>query len=233
MIYKSELKKVMKHSIKKLPLQLLPYIVVFILILVCVRQCSNNADIKKQLQHNIETLTDSVKHYRTVSGDIAAEKAILIGDIDLLKQTNDSLYRKVKELGIKKPGQVVYITNEIIREKHDTAWKVLTPEMSRTFDFSDKWRDLTGNVTLKDSILGLSINKDIVRMDYTMCIKDNRVYISSSNPYVKFNEIQGITIPKTKQKHWHIGPTIGVGIGTDGVIRPNLSLGLTYSIVSF
>ena len=233
MIYKSELKKVMKHSIKKLPLQLLPYIVVFILILVCVRQCSNNADIKKQLQHNIETLTDSVKHYRTVSGDIAAEKAILIGDIDLLKQTNDSLYRKVKELGIKKPGQVVYITNEIIREKHDTAWKVLTPEMSRTFDFSDKWRDLTGNVTLKDSILGLSINKDIVRMDYTMCIKDNRVYISSSNPYVKFNEIQGITIPKTKQKHWHVGPTIGVGIGTDGVIRPNLSLGLTYSIVSF
>ena len=233
MIYKSELKKVMKHSIKKLPLQLLPYIVVFILILVCVRQCSNNADIKKQLQHNIETLTDSVKHYRTVSGDIAAEKAILIGDIDLLKQTNDSLYRKVKELGIKKPGQVVYITNEIIREKHDTAWKVLTPEMSRTFDFSDKWRDLTGNVTLKDSILGLSINKDIVRMDYTMCIKDNRVYISSSNPYVKFNEIQGITIPKTKQKHWHVGPTIGVDIGTDGVIRPNLSLGLTYSIVSF
>ena len=233
MIYKSELKKVMKHSIKKLPLQLLPYIVVFILILVCVRQCSNNADIKKQLQHNIETLTDSVKHYRTVSGDIAAEKAILIGDIDLLKQTNDSLYRKVKELGIKKPGQVVYITNEIIREKHDTAWIVLTTEMPRTFDFSDKWRDLTGNVTLKDSILGLSINKDIVRMDYTMCIKDNRVYISSSNPYVKFNEIQGITIPKTKQKHWHIGPTIGVGIGTDGVIRPNLSLGLTYSIVSF
>lgn len=223
----------MKHSIKKLLLQLLPYIVVFILSIVCVRQCSNNADIKEQMQHNIEALTDSVKHYRTVSGDIAAEKAILIGDIDLLKQTNDSLYRKVKELGIKKPDQVVYITNEIIREKHDTAWKVLTPEMSKTFDFSDKWRDLAGNVTLKDSILGLSINKDIVRMDYTMGIKDGCVYISSSNPYVKFNEIQGITIPKTKQKHWHVGPTIGVGIGTDGVIRPNLSLSLTYSVVSF
>ena len=88
-------------------------------------------------------------------------------------------------------------------------------------------------VTLKDSILGLSINKDIVRMDYTIGIKDGRVYISSSNPYVKFNEIQGITIPKTKQKHWHIGPTIGTGIGTDGVIRPNIGLSLTYSIISF
>ena len=223
----------MKHNIKKLLLELLPYIVVFMLSIVCVRQCSNNADIKEQMQHNIEVLTDSVKHYRTISGDIATEKAILIGDIDLLKHTNDSLYRKVKELGIKKPDQVVYITNEIIREKRDTAWKVRTPEMSKTFDFSDKWRDLAGNVTLKDSILGLSINKDIVRMDYTMGIKDGRVYISSSNPYVKFNEIQGITIPKTKQKHWHIGPTIGVGIGTDGIIRPNIGLSLTYSIISF
>lgn len=223
----------MKHNIKKLLLELLPYIVVLMLSIVCVRQCSNNADIKKQMQHNIEALTDSVKHYRTISGDIATEKAILIGDIDLLKHTNDSLYHKVKELGIKKPDQVVYITNEIIREKRDTAWKVRTPEMSKTFDFSDKWRDLVGNVTLKDSILGLSINKDIVRMDYTIGIKDGRVYISSSNPYVKFNEIQGITIPKTKQKHWHIGPTIGTGIGTDGVIRPNIGLSLTYSIISF
>ena len=223
----------MKHNIKKLLLELLPYIVVLMLSIVCVRQCSNNADIKEQMQHNIEALTDSVKHYRTISGDIATEKAILIGDIDLLKHTNDFLYHKVKELGIKKPDQVVYITNEIIREKRDTAWKVRTPEMSKTFDFSDKWRDLVGNVTLKDSILGLSINKDIVRMDYTMGIKDGRVYISSSNPYVKFNEIQGITIPKTKQKHWHIGPTIGTGIGTDGVIRPNIGLSLTYSIISF
>ena len=223
----------MKLNIKKLLLELLPYIVVLMLSIVCVRQCSNNADIKKQMQHNIEALTDSVKHYRTISGDIATEKAILIGDIDLLKHTNDSLYHKVKELGIKKPDQVVYITNEIIREKRDTAWKVRTPEMSKTFDFSDKWRDLVGNVTLKDSILGLSINKDIVRMDYTIGIKDGRVYISSSNPYVKFNEIQGITIPKTKQKHWHIGPTIGTGIGTDGVIRPNIGLSLTYSIISF
>lgn len=223
----------MKHNIKKLLLELLPYIVVLMLSIVCVRQCSNNADIKEQMQHNIEALTDSVKHYRTISGDIATEKAILIGDIDLLKHTNDSLYHKVKELGIKKPDQVVYITNEIIREKRDTAWKVRTPEMSKTFDFSDKWRDLVGNVTLKDSILGLSINKDIVRMDYTIGIKDGRVYISSSNPYVKFNEIQGITIPKTKQKHWHIGPTIGTGIGTDGVIRPNIGLSLTYSIISF
>ena len=36
----------MKHNIKKLLLELLPYIVVFMLSIVCVRQCSNNADIK-------------------------------------------------------------------------------------------------------------------------------------------------------------------------------------------
>lgn len=222
-----------KNLFKQLLIKILPYFIVLVLGVVCIRQCSDNNDIRNQMQHNIEALTDSVHHYKTSIGEIAAEKAILIGDMNLLKKTNDSLYNKIRELGVKNPQQVVYITNEVIREKHDTAWQVRAPEMIEAFDFSDKWRELAGSVTLKDSILGLAINKDIVHMDYTMAIKDGRVYVSSSNPYVHFNDIQGITLPKTKQKHWHFGPSVNIGIGTDGVIRPNLSVGISYSLFSF
>lgn len=221
------------NKINNILLKALPYIVAIILFVICVRQCRTNSDIRQQMQHNIEALTDTVREYKTISGDIAAEKSILIGDINLLKHTNDSLYKRVKELGVKKPQQVVYIKNDIIHERHDTAWKVYSPNMTKDFDFSNKWRVLSGNVSLKDSVLGLSIEKDIVHLDYTMAIKDGRVYVSSTNPYVKFNDIQGIAIPKQKQKRLHIGPFVGAGIDINGKVRPNIGVGLTYSIISF
>ena len=213
--------------------KILPWVFVIILGIVCIRQCNDKIEIRNEMNHNIEALTDSVKQYKTSSGDIAAEKAILIGDIDLLKKTNDSLYNKVKELGIKKPETVVYIKNDIIHEKHDTAWKIISPEMMHQFDFSNKWRELSGNVSLKDSIIGMTIDKDVVHIDYTMVEKDGRVYVSSENPYVRFNDIQGITLSKPKQKRFNIGPNIGMSFTSDGKIKPSIGIGITYSLISF
>lgn len=201
---------------------------------ICIRQCTNIMTIKKQTENNINALTDSVRHYKTVADDIAASKTLLIGDISLLKKTNDSLYRKVKELGIKKPSQVVYIKGNVDNGRKDTIWKYRPSLPSQHhFDFSDKWRELSGNVALKDSTMTMSIDRDIVHIDFTTAIKDNRLYISSSNPYVRFNDIQGIVIPKQRQRHWHIGPYVGVSISTDAVIRPAIGVGLSYSILSF
>lgn len=210
---------------------ILTYILTIILCIFSIRQCSKNATAKKQSDHNIEVLTDSIRQYRTLADDVAAERSILIGDIDLLKKTNDSLYNKVKELGVKKPQQVVYINNDVVNELHDTTWVYANNDTEKEFDFSNKYRELSGTVTHKDTTLALYINKDIVHLDYTMAIKDGVVYVSSSNPYVKFNDIQGITIPTTKQKRWHIGPAIGVGVGRDFKISPYVGVNLTYSII--
>jgi hypothetical protein len=105
--------------------------------------------------------------------------------------------------------------------------------MMHQFDFSNKWRELAGNVSLKDSIIGMTIDKDIVHIDYTMVEKDGRVYVSSENPYVRFNDIQGITLSKPKQKRFNIGPNIGMSFTSDGKIKPSVGIGITYSLISF
>lgn len=174
-----------------------------------------------------------MKYYVDALGQEVATKSILIGDIKTLELANDSLAEKVKAMGVKKPEQVIYINNDIIREKHDTCWKVTAPNMMQPWDFSDKWRELGGDVYLQDSVLGLSVNKDIVHVDFTLVEKDGRAYVSSSNPYVKVNDIQGIVLPKQKQKHWHIGPVVGAGLGEDMKFHGIIGLGVSYSILSW
>ena len=221
-------------NIKSILYKTLPYVIIIIIVVMYIRQCSNFNTLKHQMQHNINALSDSVRHYKTKSGNIAAEKTLLIGDIDLLKRTNDSLYDKLKDMNVKNPQQVVYIESKADYGKRDTVWNVRTEnatfDMNKYFDFSNKWRELTGNVSLKDSSLALYIDKDIVYFDYTTAIKDGKVYISSSNPYIIFNHIDGITIPTSKRKYWHIGPSVGVGINTKGDMLPYAGINLTYSL---
>ena len=220
-------------NVKNVIYRCIPYIIIFLLSTVCIRQCSTHSIENKNNEYNIAALTDSITYYRTVAGDVAAQKSILIGDISLLKRTNDSLYNKVKELGIKKPSQVVYINNDVINEVHDTTWVSTEKDTEKEFDFSNKYRELSGTVSHKDTTLALYINRDIVHLDYTMAIKDGVVYVSSTNPYVKFNDIQGLTVPKTKQKNWHIGPAVGIGVGRDWKISPYIGFNLTYSVIRF
>ena len=223
----------MLEKIKSLLIKILPWLICIILAVALVRTCNSKRDIEEQANHNIAALNDSVRHYTDALGEEVATKAILIGDMKTLEMVNDSLAEKVKAMGIKKPDNVVYINNDIIHEKHDTAWVISAPEMEEKWDFSDKWRELGGNVYLKDSVLGMTVDKDIVHVDFTLVEKDGRAYVSSSNPYVKVNDIQGIVLPKPKQKHWHIGPQVGVGLGEDLKVHGMIGIGVQYSILSW
>lgn len=220
----------MQLNLKKI-YSAVPYILLALLMALYIQQCSKTNTLKKQADHNIHALSDTIRQYKTKAGDVAAEKLLLTGDIKTLKAANDSLYQRVKELGVKKPQQVVYIKNDVVRESHDTVWA--NPSARQDFDFSDKWRELAGTVTYSDSALGLTIDKDIVHLDYTIAVKDGKVNISSANPYVKFNDIQGFSIPKQKQKHWHIGPAVGAGITSDLKLKPYAGVCITYSLLSW
>lgn len=195
--------------------------------------CSNNADIRKKYDINTKALTDTVEYYQTKSGQLAAEKSILQGDIRDLKELNEDLYKKVKDLEVKKPDQVVYVETEVINEVHDTTYVIpeIANYLKQEFDFSNQWRTLTGYIEYSQPNLNLVFDKDIVNLDYTLAIKDNHVYITSTNPYVRYNEIQGISIPPRKKPMFSItvGPSLGVGYG---IINKNLDVygGVTVSI---
>ena len=51
--------------------------------------------------------------------------------------------------------------------------------IKKYFDFSDQWRTLTGFVEYNNPNLNLTFTKDITKADFTVAIRDSKVYITS------------------------------------------------------
>lgn len=220
------------------------YIITILLtVLLCMsmRQCISN---KHTYNNNIVALTDTIKYYKGKNKELVAYKMMIETSFNNIKYINDSLYNVLKSIGVKNPDNVVYIETIIRDEKHDTIWK--TPIISsndsnkyikKDFDFSNQYRTLKGYVYFnKPDTLGLSIEQNNAIANFTITQKDNNVYITSNNPYIKYNNIIGIknmSEHKTKTKRFGIGPYIGIGINKDAKIEPTIGIGLTWSLFRF
>lgn len=212
-----ELLSIIKNIWTKYKSQIILGLALVVSLIFLWASCSNNINLKNSYDINTRALTDTIEYYQTKSGKLAVEKSILQGDIKDLKQLNEDLYKKVKDLEVKKPEQVVYVETEIVNDVHDTVY-VVDPLLSyqrKDFNFNNQWRTLEGFIELKDNTLGLNITQDKVFVNYTLAIKDNHVYLTSSNPFVQYNEIQGITLPKKQKPMFSIGvgPVFGMGYG--------------------
>lgn len=176
-----------------------------------IKSCSNNRDLNN---NNIIALSDTIEYYKTKNGELVASKTLLEGDLTTLRVANDSLYNTIKDMNVKELSSVVYIKTTIDNGRKDTVWgtDTVVPNLniSKKFAFNNKYRSLEGSVYATDTTMGLNIMKDQTYVDYVLAVEDNIVKVKSNNPYVKFNEIQGITIPKQKHGAWgfSIGPAV-------------------------
>ena len=185
-------------------------IVLLFVLSISVRSCQEN---KQLYNNNVTALIDSVSYYKAKNGELVASKSLLEGDMSLLKKTNSELANELNSMKVKNPEQVVKIVTEYIKTPSDTVWAIDSTNVNITkqFDFTDDYRSLAGDVYLKNDMLGLNISKDEVYANYTLAIKDNKAYITTNNPYIKISDIQGITIPTPKIKHFYLGPSINFG----------------------
>lgn len=210
-------------------------LLLFISMCISMRQCISN---KHLYDNNIIALTDTIKYYKGKNKELVASKTMLETSFNNIKYINDSLYNVLKSIGVKNPDNVVYIETIIRDEKHDTMWvDTTTSNIKKDFDFSNQYRTLKGYVFLnRPDTLGLSIEQNDVIADFTIAQKDNKMYITSNNPYIKYNNIIGIknqSERKTKTKRFGIGPYIGIGINKDTKIEPTIGIGLTWSLFRF
>ena len=196
--------------------------------------------VKKEYDNNMEALRDTIHEYKGKNGELVAEKTLLRGDINTLKAANQELTDQLNSMKVKNPSQVVYVETEVVNEVHDTTYIVdrTLPYQRKDFNFSNNFRQLEGFMELNDNNLGLNITKDVTLVDYTLAIKDNKVYLSSSNPYVQYNEIQGLTVPKQKKPKFSIGfgPQFGVGydiLNNKPGIYAGVGISANYNLVSF
>lgn len=199
-----------------------------IIVMVCwaitsMRSCSKQLQENDRLEHNIEALVSSEEYYKGKNNELIAQQQILIGDMKTLKVANEELYNRIKSMRLKEAEQALRIEGLINNPVRDTIWQVNTDtvyidrslNIIRQFDFSDNFRTLAGNVFINDGNLGLKIEKDIIRFDYTAAFNDGQLYITSDNPYVQYNAITGIQLPKRKKKSWNIGLYGGFGVHYD------------------
>lgn len=207
-----------------------------------IRSCSNKSKDNDNLQKSIEAIFDSIHYYKGKNGELIANKKIMQGDIDLLKIANKELYDRIESMKQKDADHIIYVENVIENPPDSTKWVYTEEEKQdsvrvKDFDFTNKYRSLQGYITSTPDYLSMNVTKDEIYFDYLLTTKGNEVYITSSNPYVKFNEITGLVIPeqiKPKKKHWHIGPVVSGGYDVVNLrFGAFVGVGIMYDVISF
>lgn len=220
---------------KRILIEVFSVVAFFIFITLSINKCTYYKNVNDK---NIISLTDSVNYYKGKYGNEVAKKTMIETDCKNLQIINDSLYRMIQSMQVKKPDIVIGGSTSIDNGKHDTVWvptvtEITSKNIYRKFDFSNQYRELTGNVSYTNDTLGLYIEKDIMQFKYALAVKDNVVYMTSDNPYVKFNSITGLKIPKQKkEKKFGIGPSVFGGYSNKGFVY-GIGIGLQYNFINF
>ena len=220
---------------KRILIEVFSVVAFFVFITLSINKCTYYKNVNDK---NIIALTDSVNYYKGKYGNEVAKKTMIETDCKNLQIINDSLYRMIQNMQVKKPDIVIGGSTSIDNGNHDTVWvptvtEITSKNIYRKFDFSNQYRELTGNVSYTNDTLGLYIEKDRIQFKYALAVKDNVVYMTSDNPYVKFNSITGLKIPKQKkEKKFGIGPSIFGGYSNKGFVY-GIGIGLQYNLISF
>ena len=220
---------------KRILIEVFSVVAFFVFITWSINKCTYYKNVNDK---NIIALTDSVNYYKGKYGNEVAKKTMIETDCKNLQIINDSLYKMIQSMQVKKPDIVIGGSTSIDNGKHDTVWvptvtEITSKNIYRKFDFSNQYRELTGNVSYTNDTLGLYIEKDIMQFKYALAVKDNVVYMTSDNPYVKFNSITGLKIPKQKkEKKFGIGPSVFGGYSNKGFVY-GIGIGLQYNLISF
>ena len=219
---------------KKDIFQVLLIVILFVWALISMQRCSMMKHNYDTAQNNIVALTDSIEYYECKTGELVAQKTMLIGEIKDLKESHSKelncLYDDLNSMKRKNAQMAAQLKGFIDNPVKDTIWKYDTIKFEKSliqpFDFSDKWRILSGNITLKDDTIGLNIKEDQVFFDYTIAIEDGCIYIKSDNPYVKYDYVTAIQEQQKKPKHWNINIGFQVGVGFQyGMFNKTIDVG--------
>jgi len=226
---------------KRTIIEVLCMIILFVWALTSMQRCSTMKLNYETSQNNIVALTDSIEYYESMNGELIAQKTMLTGEIKDLKESHskelNDLYNDLNSMKRKNAQLAAQIDVLVENPARDTIWKydsiLVMQSLVQPFQFKDKWRNLSGNITLENNTMGLNITEDQVFFDYTIAVDDGLIYIKSDNPYVKYNQITAIQEQQKKPKRWNIGFQMGLGFqygmfNKSVDVGPYLGVGVSY-----
>lgn len=229
--------------VKKITIKDIVYLIIIsvlcLILAQSIRSCENAV---KENKNNITAMTDTIKSIKAKNGNLVATKTALECNLDDFKKLNKELYDEIANLKINKNvDNIVNIKGNTDYGGKDTSYVMPTSiikenaEFERAFNFDNKWRILEGKINYKADSLKMYINKDIVYFEYSIAIdKNNKIYVTSDNPYVKYTEINGYVIPKSKVTNFGIGPSINLGYDFyNKKVIPTFGISLNWNIFKF
>jgi hypothetical protein len=213
-----------------------------IVVLLFLKQCSDNSKYEQQLvinKQNELALKDSVRTIKTKYGTEISLKNVLIADRKNLMELNSGLAKDLKKL----EGNVLYIASTVAEIKskepiiinnkvkeypdgtRELSWayhKDFDEFNSKTLEGNSKFSiDTTSNKFLIID-KGTTISKDEMKIKLTTGLTelDNsyQIYVTTNYPGVKFDKIDGAILDKNRflkkvEPTFTFGPTLNVGWG--------------------
>lgn len=172
---------------------------------------------------------DTVMYYKSKSGKLIAYNKSLTLSYKDLKRANDSLFKEIEDLKIKKPTTITVVKTEIVVKEITIPYLVELPcdSFSIPFNFNDSWVSIDGN----SSNSGLRF--DSIKLTNDMLIvsglkrngwfkpSETIVSVKSENPYVNVTGLQNYTIKENSpfyNKLWFKALLFTGGVATGVII---------------
>ena len=214
------------------------------IILGIIIRKNNNITV---IKNNLKAATEEIEVLRTANGDLLAKKQSYVATINDLENYINISKKEVKDLQKTLNDKILYISElETIidikpAEVHDTTVIYKDSTFNFSFNFSDKWYEVTGNSSFDFNRVKTEINTLYVNVPLRVGLTDDwKIFVTTQNPYVVFNDIDGALLDKAaylkqqKEKKWGISISGGMYAGYDLLskriyIGPGGGCGISYT----
>lgn len=220
--------------------------IMFIILLGTISRCSS--DKIDLLEHNISAYKTQVELVELENSNLLIAKESLILSESQAREELEMTKEEIRELK-KKLGSAVAQINKLqsqvemvdtVYMKGDTVYIDKNDNTTKLFSWNDQWTSLKAKVwgsSIQDSQLSIYDLKMNIPITFGVT-NDYKVFATSPNPYVIFEDITSATIygssvaPKPKRFHHGIflGFSVNYGLINKSLdVGPSLGYGFTYS----
>lgn len=224
------------------------YLLYIILIFFCIALIVNNQQVRMENninKNNIISLHDSIESQILKNGELLQSKSSLQlekGDLERVLNINK---KEIKELERKLDSKIstiqtlesqLEIKNPII---HDSII-IINDTVISNWNFWDDWTTINANSIYINNNIKTSIDNITISIPLTVGItKDNKFFVTSPNPYIKFTDIKSVIIPESTIakafRRWSVGVYVGFGmqyglLNKSIDLGPQIGIGINYRI---
>lgn len=206
------------------------------------KSCQDNKAELEQTSTLLNAANQKVEYWKGSNGENKARALIFAAEVKVLKEHYggyfDSLRLEVKGLKKNLSNLEGSIQASTVTERFHLETRLVPDSTGQKFDLKDRWLEIKGTVA-----------NDLLRID-TLVSYDSLSFVSyyrskgffkgkelvveatSYNPYSRFTGLKTFNVEEPIQR-FSVGPYVGIGIGENFKITPQIGVGVQFSVFRF